>query len=399
MNRGVALRGGALVLALAIGFIAGAVVDQAYPDYVPYVVPGTSGRIDLKELQEAARVIQADYVDANVDTNKLSHASVQGLVSGLNDPYSAYFDPAQYKRLQESYQGKYTGIGIYLSFGTGYPVITGTVPDSPAAHAGIKAGDEITKVGDHDAKGISADEATALIQGPTGTSVTLTVSRAGQTLTFTVTRAEIQLPTVRSTTLAGHVLYLRIYQFGSQTQSEFSSQLRSGLSGATAVVLDLRANPGGFVSAADAVISEFVASGETFETRDRHGVVDRHEVSGEHLAPTIPLVVLVDANSASASEIVAGSLQVHRRAKLVGTETYGKGSVQQDFELSDGADLHLTVERWYLPNGQTIDKKGLTPDLTVRLRAASDMFDVTAPSAGYADDTQLNGALGLLAGG
>lgn len=277
-------------------------------------------------------------------------------------------------------------------------MITGTIAGSPAAAAGLQAGDQITMVGDKDTKGITSDQATALIQGPDGTKVTLTISRGGQTMTFSITRAEIHVPTVRSTLIAGHVLYVRIYQFGSATQSEFSSALSTGLPGATGVVLDLRSNPGGFVTAADYVITQFVASGETFETHDRTGVVDKHQVSSPHAAPTIPLVVLVDANSASASEIVAGSLQVHQRAKLVGTKTFGKGSVQEDFPLSDGADIHLTVQRWFLPNGQTIDKKGLQPDVPVTLASPTDAFDVTQPSLGYAKDTQLNAALAMLPG-
>src|SRR5205823_14889402 len=141
-----------------------------------------------------------------------------------------------------------------------------------------------------------------------------------------------------------------------------------------------------------------VTSGETFETHGRSGT-DRHQVGSQHAAPTVPLVVLVDANSASAAEIVAGSLQVHHRAMLVGATTFGKGSVQEDFVLSDGSDIHLTVERWYLPNGQTIDHKGLAPDLSVALAKPADAFDVAQPSLGYANDTQLNAALKVLAGG
>jgi Periplasmic protease len=198
--------------------------------------------------------------------------------------------------------------------------------------------------------------------------------------------------------IANHVLYVRIYQFGTDTSTEFAAALSSGLPGAVGIVLDLRGDPGGFISAADDVISQFVSSGETFELRDRSGTVDRHEVGSKHAAPDLPLVVLVDANSASASEIVAGSLQVHQRAKLVGTVTFGKGSVQQDFELSNGADIHLTVKRWYLPNGQTIDHKGLQPDVPVTLAQPADAFDVTAPSQGYAKDTQLNAALAMLPG-
>ena len=398
MNRSVALRGGAVALLVVVGFLAGVYLDQAYPEYVPYIGHRSASRIDLTEVQQAARLIQADYVDSSVDTKKLSQGTVQGLVNSLGDPFTIYFDPEQYRRLQQSYQGKYTGIGIYLSFGSAYPVITGTVPGSPAASAGLKSGDQIVKVGDKDIKGITADQATALIQGPEGSQVTITILRGVETMTLTMTRAQIQVPTVRTATVGNHVLYARIYQFASNTSSEFSTALKSGLPGSVGMVLDLRGDPGGFISAADDVISQFVSSGETFETHGRSGV-NRHQVGSLHGAPNMPLVVLVDANSASAAEIVAGSLQVHKRAKLVGTTTYGKGSVQEDFPLSDGSDLHLTVERWFLPNGQTIDHKGLTPDVSVKLANPADSYDVGQPSQGYAKDTQLSAALDLLSGG
>ncbi len=399
MNRSAALlRGGAVALILVVGFVAGLYVDQAFPEYVPYFGHRSTSRVDLRAVEEAARLIQADYVDTSIDTKKLSQGSVQGLVNGLGDPYTIYFDPDQYKKLQQSYQSRITGIGIYLSFGAGYPVISATVPGSPAAAAGLQRGDQIVKVGDKDIKGITADEATALIQGPQGSKVTLTISRDGQTMTFTIMRAKIVVPTVRSATVGNHVLYIRIYQFASTTSTDFSAALKNGLPGSVGMVLDLRSDPGGFVTAADDVITQFVTSGETFETRGRSGV-DRHQVGSQHGAPNVPLVVLVDAHSASAAEIVAGSLQVHHRAKLVGTRTFGKGSVQEDFVLSDGSDLHLTVERWFLPNGQTIDHTGLAPDVTVTLANPSDAFDVAQPSLGYAKDTQLNAALTLLAGG
>src|SRR6266550_7397398 len=398
MNRSVALRGGAVALLVVVGFLAGVYLDQAYPEYVPYIGHRSASRIDLTEVQQAARLIQADYVDSSVDTKKLSRGTVQGLVNSLGDPFTIYFDPEQYRRLQQSYQGKYTGIGIYLSFGSAYPVITGTLPVSPAAAAGLKSVDQIVKVGDKDIKGITADQATALIQGPEGSQVTITILRGVETMTLTMTRAQIQVPTVRTATVGNHVLYVRIYQFASNTSSEFSTALKSGLPGSVGMVLDLRGDPGGFISAADDVISQFVSSGETFETHGRSGV-NRHQVGSLHGAPNMPLVVLVDANSASAAEIVAGSLQVHKRGKLVGTTTFGKGSVQEDFVLSDGSDLHLTVQRWFLPNGQTIDHKGLTPDVTVTLPTPTDAYDVSQPSQGYAKDTQLNAALGLLPGG
>ncbi len=396
MNRRAALRGGAVLVILIVGFVAGIYTDQAFPDYLPYVGHRSVSGVDLSELQQAIRLVQADYVDGNVDTKKLSNGTVQGLISGLGDPFSAYFDPDQYKRLQQSYQGRYSGIGIYLSFTTGYPVITGTVPGSPAAAAGLQTGDQIVKAAGQDTKGITSEKATALIQGPDGSKVTLEISRAGRTFSVTVTRAEIHVPTVRSTVIANNVLYVRIYQFGTDTSTEFATALSNGLPGAVGIVLDLRGDPGGFITAADDVITQFVSSGETFELRDRSATVERHQVGSTHAAPSLPLVVLVDANSASASEIVAGSLQVHNRAKLVGTTTFGKGSVQQDFQLTGGADIHLTVKRWYLPNGQTIDHKGLTPDVSVTLANATDAFDVSAPAQGYGKDAQLNAALALL---
>ena len=391
--------GGAFLVVALLGFVSGLYIDQAFSGspFLPYLAHHSVGRIDTTELEQAIQVIQANYVDANLDSTKLAHGTVQGLVASLGDPFSAYYDPVQYKHLIDSLQGQYSGIGIYLTFSAGYPVITGAVPDSPAAKAGLQAGDQIVKVDDKDMKGSTADQATAAIQGPNGTKVTLTVTRGATTLTFTITRAEIHVASVRSATIGNEVLYVRIYQFGASTSKEFADALKGGLP-ASGVVLDLRGDPGGYISAADDVISQFVTSGETFELRGRDGSVERHDVGGQHLAAgVLPVVVLVNANSASASEIVAGSLQVHHRAKLVGTTTYGKGSVQLDFPLNDGSDLHLTIKRWYLPNGVTIDHKGLTPDIPVTLASPDDEFDVTKLSAGYAKDAQLNAALKALA--
>ena len=400
MNFRAARWGGAFLVVALLAFVSGIYVDQAFPGspFLPYLARHSVGTVDTTELQQAIQVIQANYVDRNLNATKLSHGTVQGLVAALGDPFSAYYDPAAYKKLTDSLQGQYSGVGIYLTFSAGYPVISGTLPDSPASKAGLQSGDQIVKVGDLDMKGATADQATAAIQGPNGSKVTLTILRGTTTFSVTITRAEIQVPSVRSAIIGNQVLYVRIYQFGGNTSTEFAKALTDGLKGAKGVVLDLRDDPGGYISAADAVISEFVTSGETFELRDRDGNVERHDASGPHDAPTVPLVVLVNGNSASASEITAGSLQVHHRGKLIGTTTYGKGSVQLDFPLSDGSDLHLTIKRWYLPNGVTIDHKGLTPDITVTLASPNDEFDVTKPANGFAKDTQLNAALAALAG-
>src|ERR1700682_4440847 len=224
MNRRAALRGAALPAIFIVPFVAGVFVAQAFPEYVPYFGHRSVGPVDITELQQAIRLVQAEYVDAGkVDSTKLSHGTVHGLLSGLGDPFSAYFDPTQYKKLQQSYQGLYSGIGIYLSFTTSYPVITGTVPGSPASAAGLQAGDQVVKVGDKDMKGVTSDQATTLIQGPDGTKVTMEISRAGSTFSVTITRAEIHVPTVRSAEIGNHVLYIRIYQFGTDTSTEFAS--------------------------------------------------------------------------------------------------------------------------------------------------------------------------------
>jgi carboxyl-terminal processing protease len=288
-------------------------------------------------------------------------------------------------------------IGIYVNFLNGYPVVGGVLPGSPALQAGLQTDDVIVGIDGKSTHGLTPDQTSALIRGPAGTTVAMVVRHGADApeRAVTVHRENFQSPTVQSLRM-GDVLYVRIYQFGDSTQQEFDTQLTAGLPGVKGIVLDLRDNGGGFVSAAAAVISRFVSSGEAFEQRGRDGEVDRTIVDGNHPAAQVPLVVLVNENTASASEIVSGSLQAHDRAKLVGAKTFGKGSVQVDYQLSNGGDLHLTIAHWYLPNGKTIDKTGLTPDVAVALPSRQQMFDVVQPSRGHAGDTQLNEALTLL---
>ena len=389
------------LLLLAGSFTGGVWVDQTYPEQVPLLEPGTGQRRDLDQasLDEAMRVIQAHYYDPKLDYQKLSRGSVRGLVQSLGDPYTEYLDPQQVKGQQDFYAGRHAGmIGIYVNYRDDYPVISGVLPNSPALKAGLQTDDVILRIGSTDAHGLKSEQTSALIRGPSGSKVTLRVRRGSQELEAVVVRADFQSPSVESVRLEADVLYLRIYDFGDATQREFDAQLSSGLPGARGAVLDLRDNGGGFVNAATAVISRFLASGEAFEERGRAGQVNRTDVTGSHPAAKLPLVVLVNGNTASASEIVSGSLQAHSRARLVGTKTFGKGSVQVDYRLSDGGDLHLTVEHWFLPNGHSVDKVGLTPDVGVDLTNKAGMFDVVQPARGHAGDTQLNRALQVLAG-
>jgi len=389
-----------LLTGVLLGAGGGIFADQAYPDYVPaFGLAHGRGHLDQATLDQALRIIEAHYYDSKLDYHKLSNGTVQGLVLALGDPYTSYLSADQYKNQQDNYAGRHSGvIGIYVSFDGVNPTVSGLVPGSPAEKAGLRTGDVIVTIDGKDTKGLTADQTSVLIRGPVGTSVELGIRRGDQQLTVAVQRSTFDSPMVISEMLDSSILYMRVYQFGNDTQAQFDAQLKADLPQARGVVLDLRDNPGGFIDAATAMISRFVADGEAYELRDRAGAVDRRSVSGDHPAASTPVVVLVNGSTASAAEIVSGSLQARHRAQLLGNKTFGKGSVQVDFQLSDGSDLHLTIEHWFLPDGRQIDKVGLQPDVAVDLAQKSDMFDVVQPALGYARDTQLNKALAILEG-
>ena len=389
---------GILLAALALGALAGVYADQAYPDHLPLIGNRkSSDRLDQATFARALRVIQNDYYNPKPSYSDLSHGTVRGLVEGLGDRFSYYLDPTEYQRQLNSYSGQYVGIGVEVNSNADYPVIDTVFAGSPAAKAGIKPGDIVVRIDGQDVRGQAIDQISNLIRGRAGTTVRITVDRGGEEVELPVVREPITIPSVRSTKLEAGILYIRIYSFGDSTAADFDKALKDGLPGAKGVVLDLRDDGGGFIDAAQNVISQFVGSGEAFELHDHSGHVDRRDVTGGSPDPAGPLVVLVNANSASASEIVAGSLRVHGRAKLVGTVTFGKGSVQQDFPLPDGSDLHITIRHWFLPDGSTVEKKGLAPTVAVKLANGADMFDAGKPDAGHAADTQLNQALSVLA--
>jgi carboxyl-terminal processing protease len=393
-----------MLLAVAIvAFYLGGLAEFQLGAYAPdwtkslllYSPPKSN--VDWRALNEVFTTIEQHYVKANPDGTKLTEGAAAGMVDGLGDQFSRYLTEAEYDSNQSFLNGQFAGVGASVQQKGDQIVIVSVLPGTPAEKAGIKAGDVITAVDGQSTKGWTADDAVNHIRGQANTQVRVDVSRNGQSLSFTMTREEINVPSVATHVFDNRVLYIRIFEFGSHTATEFDQALTKNLHGSVnEVLLDLRDNPGGYVDAANSVISEFVKSGTTTILVQRGGKEEVRKVNGDGHAYDVPLVVLVNENSASAAEITAGAIKDHSRATLVGVKTFGKGSVQEDFKLRDG-DLHLTIAYWLTPNHHSIEKTGITPDKTVSLAKAEDEYSVEHSPNDFSKDTQLSAALALLA--
>jgi carboxyl-terminal processing protease len=395
----------ALLLVVAIvAFYAGSLAEFQFGAFAPdwaksllFYTPPTSN-VDYRALDEVFTTIQQHYVKPKPNGVKLTEGAASGMVNALGDQFSRYLTPDEYRANQSFLSGQFAGIGASVQQKGDQIVIVSVLPGTPAEKAGITAGDVITGVDGQSTKGWTADDAVNHIRGKAGTAVKVQVSRNGQTLTFDLTRENINVPSVGTHIFDNRVLYVRIFEFGGRTATEFDQALRDNLKGSVSmVVLDLRDNPGGYVDAANDVISEFVSQGTSTILVSRGGREDVKKVTGTGRAFTNPLVVLLNENSASASEITAGAIKDHARAKLVGVKSFGKGSVQEDFPLRDG-DLHLTIAIWLTPNRHSIEKTGITPDTTVTLANATDEYAVDRTPNDFSKDTQLTAALALLEG-
>jgi len=395
----------AIVLVVAIAaFYAGSLSEFQWGGYAPdwakallFYTPPKSN-IDYRALDEVFTTIQERYVKPNPDGTKLTEGAASGMVSALGDQFSRYLTKDQLQANNDFLNGQFAGIGATVQQKGDQIIIAGVLPSTPAEKAGMKAGDVITAVDGQSTKGWTADDAVNHIRGKADTQVKVQVSRNGQTLNFTLTRAEINVPSVATHIFDNRVLYIRIFDFGTRTAADFDQALKTNLKGSvSSVVLDLRDNPGGYVDAANSVISEFVRTGTTTILVRRGGKEQVEKVTGEGQAFSNRLAVLVNENSASASEITAGALKDHSRGTLVGVKTFGKGSVQQDYPLRDG-DLHLTIAEWLTPNRHSIDKTGITPDKTVTLASAQDEYAVDVTPNDFSKDTQLAAALAVLEG-
>lgn len=321
----------------------------------------------LQPLLETYEIIQTRYIE-KVDPSKLVEGAVKGMVESLGDPYSSWIDSAEHERREMIQQGRLGGLGVRITTRDAFPTILHVLEGTPAEKAGLKAGDQISVVDGRSTRETSLEEVANRLRGKVGTRVELTIQREEKPLEFTLTRAIIREFTIKKEKLDEEVGYLHIVDFQSgNTAKNVKEALREfRQEKIVALILDLRDNGGGLLTQAVEVTDEFLNSGKivSVEGRDPTGFQVYHAQAGEAL-PDIPLAVLINEGSASASEIVAGAIKDHGRGLLVGTDSFGKGTVQETFPLPNGGAVTMTIARYYLPSGETIEETGIVPDITV----------------------------------
>lgn len=334
---------------------------------------GTAVAPDRESLFEpfwqAWDIAHDEYVDQPVDDVGLMRGAIQGMLDALGDEHTFYMDPSEYEQANFPLEGDYEGIGAWVDTSTEFLTIISPMPGSPAERVGLKPGDEILAVNNEDMTGVDANLVVRRVLGPAGTVVRLTVRRSGESepLEFAVTREKITVPSVESRMLEGGVAYVRLLTFGEDTTPDLRDALDDLLGQEpVGLVLDLRANGGGYLHTAVEVASEFIGEGTILIERFGDGSEQTYEAEPGGRALTIPLVVLIDGGTASASEIVAGAIQDSERGLLVGRTSFGKGSVQVWIPLrGDGGAVRVTTARWYTPLDRLIHNVGLTPDVEV----------------------------------
>lgn len=345
---------------------------------------------ELRAFTEVFGRVKSDYVESVEDKELLEHA-IKGMLSGL-DPHSSYLNAEEFKEMRIGTDGKFGGLGIEVTMENGFVKVISPIDDTPAQRAGIQAGDVIVRLDDTPVKGMTLNEAVKIMRGKPGTDILLTVVREGADgpLKITITRDIIRIKSVRGRTLDPGYGYIRISQFQSATGTSMRKQLselkKENGGELKGLVLDLRNNPGGVLNASVSVADAFVSKGKIVYTEGR--VKDSlltFNASPNDLLKGAPIVVLVNGGSASASEIVAGALQDHHRAIIMGTKTFGKGSVQTIMPMNNGAALKITTARYFTPSGRSIQAEGIEPDIEVEQLELSKKGDTSVERLREAD--------------
>jgi carboxyl-terminal processing protease len=374
------------VVLLLIGVLTGLSISIGHGVFAEREQPSVAAGLPVEELRTFSDVfgrIKNDYVE-NVEDGDMLENAIRGMLSGL-DPHSSYLDHEQFKELQVGTSGEFGGLGIEVGMEDGFVKVIAPIDDTPAQRAGVQAGDLIIRLDDTPVKGLTLNDAVKIMRGKPGTVLKLTVVREGveKPLKIDIKRDIIKVRSVKSKMLEGNFGYVRISQFQSKTAENMVDaidKLKKEAGGTLkGMVLDLRNNPGGVLNGAVAVSDAFLKKGLIVYTEGR--VNDsklRFNATPDDILDNAPIVVLVNQGSASASEIVSGALQDHHRAIIVGTQTFGKGSVQTILPLSNGTAVKLTTARYYTPSGRSIQAEGIVPDIEldqVRVSAVESSFD------------------------
>ena len=345
----------------------------------------------FKPFWDAWTLIHQEYVSQPVNDTKLMQGAINGMLNSLGDPHTTYMDPQTYQQATTELTGSYEGIGATVDTSGRFLTIISTFANSPASKAGLESGDQIIAVDNQSVTDLNPELVRQKVIGPAGTTVHLTVQRQNQTapLEFDITRAKIDIPSASGKMLPNGIAYVQVTTFGDNTTPQLVAALQTLMAQhPKGLVLDLRDNGGGFVTTAVEVVSQFQPTGVVFYEQAGDGSKKPYDVKPGGLATKIPMVVLINEGTASASEITAGALQDYGRAKLVGVVSYGKGSEQIWTPLSDNQGaVRITTAHWLTPNGRQIDRKGLTPDVYVTMTSA----DVNAGR-----DPQLDAAVQVL---
>lgn len=331
---------------------------------------GKSSDIDFSTFWEAWNVIKDDFYEKDLNYQKMVYGAISGMLASLKDPYTQYLDPEVSKQFNEDLNGSFEGIGAEIQAKDGALIIVAPLDGSPAKQAGIRSGDIIIKIDDVEVDNYTFIEAINHIRGKKGTEVKLTIMRKDEenTQDITIKRDTIVVESVKWEMKDDNIMYVRISQFGEDTKELINKMadeaLKKNVSG---IILDLRDDPGGLLSECIDITSLFIPEGTVVIEKDRDGKENKSQTTQLPRLKDIPLVVLVNEGSASASEIMAGAIQDTNRGKVIGEKTFGKGSVQNLVNLKDGSEVKVTIAKWFTPKGRGIDKEGIEPDIKVEM--------------------------------
>lgn len=357
-----------LVSVILAGFIGFGIGDHLYSGENSFVNQnqGKPADVDFSLFWQAYAKLKQDYV-GDIDPQKFLYGAIQGAFGSTGDPYTAFLEPSVNKDFQDELTGSLEGIGVEIGVLNNFPAVIAPLADTPAEKAGLKPRDLIVKVDGQDTGNLSLDEVVSKIRGKEGTQVTLEVVREGtkNTLKFNITRAKLDIKTVILKVQNG-VAIIKLSEFGSNSAADFQKIADEVASqGIGKVVLDMRNNPGGLLDSAVTIAGDFFPQGQTVVVEQGKSTKDELKTSGPGTLKDTKLAVLVNGGSASAAEILAGAVQDSGRGKVIGEKTFGKGTVQQLESLPGGSSAKITVAKWLTPKGNSIDKNGITPDISV----------------------------------